>query len=399
MPGARAATVRAPPPRVGTVTETKKIPLLDLCRQDGERLDALRAAFERVLASGHFILGPEVEAFERECAEFLGSPFAIGVSSGTDALLLALMALGIGPGDEVICPAYTFFASAGSIWRTGAKPVFVDIDPGTFNCTAEAIGRAITERTKAIMPVHLYGRCCDMAGIMAVASERRIPVVEDAAQAIGATRDGKAAGTFGTFGCFSFFPSKNLGCLGDGGLLTANDADLAERARVLRVHGGKPKYHHSLVGANFRLDALQAAFLRAKLPHLSADTERRRRNAALYERSFRAAGIAADRSLGSSVVLPEIVPGHIVNQYVIRTGGGRRDALRDALQRQGIGTEIYYPIPLHLQPCFAPLGYSQGDFPESERAARETLALPVFPELRADEIERVVAAIAGFLRA
>lgn len=378
-----------------------KVPLLDLTRFDPAQLDQLRAAFERVLLSGYYIMGPEVDGMEREFAAFLRAGHAIGVSSGTDALLLALMSLGIGPGDEVICPTYTFFATAGSIWRTGGKPVFVDIDPRTYNCTAELIERAVTARTKAIMPVHLYGQCCDMDRIMAVAQRHGLKVIEDAAQAIGATWKGKPAGTFGTFGCFSFFPSKNLGCLGDGGLVTTNDAELAEHAKVMRVHGGKPKYVHKHIGANFRIDALQAALLRVKLPYLPAATAARQRNAALYTELLRAGGVAAstphdpgERELG----LPDIGSEHIVNQYVVRVGGGRRDAVREQLQQRGIGSEIYYPIPLHLQECFASLGHKAGDFPHSEQAANQTLALPVFPELTEAEIRHVADGLVAACR-
>ncbi len=383
------------------MTDIKKVPLLDLTRLDKQQMDQMRAAFERVLTSGHYIMGPEVDAFEAECATFLHAKHAIGVSSGTDALVLALMTLDIGAGDEVICPTYSFFATAGAIWRVGAKPVFVDIDPATYNCTAAGIAARITPRTKAIMPVHLYGQTADMDAIMAVANKAKIPVIEDAAQALSATWKGRDAGTFGAFGCYSFFPSKNLGCLGDGGLVTAQDQALADKARIMRVHGGKPKYHHKLVGGNFRIDALQAALLRVKLPHLPAATKARRKNAALYQQLFTKAGIVGNptnpepRSIG----LPAIGEGHIVNQYVLRVGGGQRDAMRDALQKKNIGTEVYYPIPLHLQECFASLGEKVGAFPESERAAKDTLAVPIFPELTEAEIRYVADAVAAFCRA
>lgn len=372
------------------------VPLLDLTRLGQDELAELRAAFDRVLRSGQFIMGPELEAMEREFAAFLGVPHAFGVSSGTDALILALMALGIGAGDEVICPTYTFFATGGSIWRVGAKPVFIDVDPVSYNSTAEQVAAAIGPRTKAIMPVHLFGQCADLTGIMAAARDAGVPVIEDAAQAIGARHGGAQAGSFGAFGCFSFFPSKNLGCLGDGGLITATDAALAERARMLRVHGMQPKYHHKLVGGNFRMDALQAALLRVKLPRLPAATAARQQNAARYDRLLRQAGIVAEGAVelpAGRIGLPTIGPDHTVNQYVVRIGGGRRDAVRERLQRERIGCEIYYPIPLHLQECFAGLGHRPGDFPHSERAAGETLALPVFPELRPAEIERVVESL------
>lgn len=379
-----------------------KVPLLDLTRLDQPQIAELRAAFDRVLLSGHYILGPEVEAFERECAALLGANHAIGVSSGTDALILALMSLDIGPGDEVICPTYTFFATAGAIWRVGAKPVFVDNDPLTYNCTVDAIAAAVTPKTKAIMPVYLFGQCADMDAIATFARDRKLAVIEDAAQALSARWKGKAAGTIGTFGCFSFFPSKNLGCLGDAGLVTTQDPALAEKARVLRVHGGKPKYHHKMVGGNFRIDALQAALLRVKLPRLAAATDARRRNAALYGELFGKAGVAS-KTPGTpgpgTIGLPGITGDHIVNQFVIRIAAGRRDAVRDQLQRKGIGTEVYYPIPLHLQECFASLGHTKGQFPHAERAALETLALPVFPELTVDEVRYVADALIGACRA
>ncbi len=377
-----------------------RVPLLDLTRLDKQQIDGLRAAFERVLTSGHYIMGPEVDGFEAECAKFTGSKHAIGVSSGTDALILALMTLGVKAGDEVICPTYTFFATAGSVWRVGAKPVFVDIDPTNYNATAAAIAQKITPRTKAIMPVHLFGQTSDMDAIMAVAKKANVPVIEDAAQALSAKWNGKDAGTYGAFGCYSFFPSKNLGCLGDGGLVTTNDDALAEKARVLRVHGGKPKYHHKMIGGNFRIDALQCALLRVKLPHLPASTKARQRNAALYTELFTKAGVAGNPTAPEprSIGLPAIGKDHIVNQYVIRVGGGQRDALKDALGKKNIGTEVYYPIPLHLQECFASLGHKVGDFPQSERAAKETLAVPVFPELTEAELRYVADAVIAFCR-
>ncbi|MCA8942527.1 MAG: DegT/DnrJ/EryC1/StrS family aminotransferase, partial [Planctomycetes bacterium] len=351
----------------------------------------MRAAFDRVLTSGRYIMGPEVDGLEAEVAEFTGAAHAIGVSSGTDALLCSLMALGIGRGDEVICPTYTFFATAGTIWRTGAKPVFVDVDPATYNTDAERIAAAITERTRVIMPVHLFGQCCDMGPIVELASQKGIRVIEDAAQAIGAKCGDRGAGSMGDFGCFSFFPSKNLGCLGDGGIITTNDADLAEEARIMRIHGGKPKYHHKVVGGNFRLDPLQAAMVRVRLPRLPAETERRRANAARYEELFHAAGIVSGDPVdvpSDKIGLPvKVQPSHIYNQFVIRVGGGRREALRAALGQHGIGNEVYYPIPMHLQECFAELGHSRGDFPVAERAAEETLALPIFASLTDDELQ------------
>jgi dTDP-4-amino-4,6-dideoxygalactose transaminase len=372
------------------------VPLLDLKRQNDACAAELRAAFERVLASGQFILGPEVEAFEKECAALLGARHAIAVSSGTDALLLAFMALGVGPGDEVICPSYTFFATAGCVARTGATPVFVDVKPCCFNVDPALIERAITPRTKAIVPVHLFGQVCDMDPILEIARRKKIAVVEDAAQSLSARYKGRAAGTLGEFGCYSFFPSKNLGAFGDAGLLTAEDDALAEKARILRVHGAKPKYYHQLVGANFRIDALQAALLRVKLPRLADYTKARQRNAERYQRGLAARGLGAE---GSALEYPKVCqPEPIWNQLVLRVKDGRRDALVAHLRAKKVGTEIYYPVPLHLQECFASLGQKEGTLPHSERAAKETLAVPVFPELSTAEIDYVVEAIAGFFK-
>ncbi|MFN7976408.1 MAG: DegT/DnrJ/EryC1/StrS family aminotransferase [Acidobacteriota bacterium] len=376
------------------MTANRKVPLLDV-RRHGEELDReLEAAFSRVLRSGQYILGPEVEALERECAAYVGSRHAVGVSSGTDALILALMALGVGAGDEVVCPTYTFFASAGSIWRLGARPALVDCDPATYNLDPRAVERAIGPRTKAIMPVHLFGQCAEMGPLLALARDRGIPIVEDAAQAIGATCPEGRAGAMGAFGCFSFYPSKNLGTLGDAGLVTTSDDALAERARILRAHGAKPKYHHHAVGGNFRIDALQAALIRVKLPRLDGWTAARQRNAALYDDLFARAGLCGR---DPRVVTPaRIMPRHIYNQYVIRVpGAGARDRLKASLAENGVGTEIYYPVPMHLQECFAGLGGREGDFPVSEAAARETLALPIFPELAPDEVAYVVERVAA----
>jgi dTDP-4-amino-4,6-dideoxygalactose transaminase len=356
-----------------------KVPLLDLQAQYATIREEVRAAMDRVCDSQHFILGPEVSTFEEEVAAFCGARFAVGVSSGTDALLLALMAVGVGAGDEVVTSTYSFFATGGTIARLGARPVFVDVERATFNLDPAMLASRITSRTKAIVPVHLFGRCCDMAAVSAAA--RGLAVVEDAAQAIGAVDDGRrVAGTIGTTGCLSFFPSKNLGGFGDAGMVLTNDAELAERMRILRVHGSKPKYHHRLVGGNFRLDALQAAVLRVKLKHLEGWTKARRENADRYRTLFRERGV-------EGVVLPEDRPGHIYNQFVIRSG--RRDELQRFLLERGIGSEVYYPVPLHLQPCFSELGYRDGDLPEAEAAARESLALPIYPELT-DEAQRYV---------
>ena len=369
-----------------------KVPFLDLSRQYAAIADRIDEAVLRVVRSGRYILGAEVEALEREVAELCGCRFCIGVSSGSDALIAALTALDIGPGDEVITSPYTFFATAGAIVRLGAKPVFVDIDPKSFNIDAEAVEAAVGERSKALLPVHLYGRLADMDRLSEIARRYGIPVVEDAAQAIGSRDEkGRAAGGFGDMGCFSFFPSKNLGAMGDAGMVTTSDEKLAETCRVLRVHGSKPKYHHAVVGGNFRIDALQAAILRVKLPYLEAWHEMRRTNARRYRECFAA---TRDR-IGGRVRLPGEGPGrHIYNQFVIRCE--RRDELKVYLNERGIGCEIYYPLPLHLQVCFSDLGYGEGDFPQAERAARESLALPIFPELTEEEIRQVVETIISF---
>ena len=368
-----------------------RVPLLDLKAQYQTVRDDARAALDRVMESQYFILGPEVEALEREVADYCGATHGIGVSSGTDALLVALMALDVGAGDEVIVPSYTFFATAGVVARLGARPVFVDLDPATFNIdVAQAIER-ITPRTKAIIPVHLYGLMVEMDELLAAARERGIPVIEDAAQAIGARdRRGRQAGSVADFGCFSFFPSKNLGGVGDGGMVVTNDARLADLVHILRVHGSRPKYYHSMVGGNFRLDAIQAAVLRVKLPHLDGWAAGRRANAARYRQLF------ADAGLEGTVTLPGDAPGHIYNQFIVRAP--ERDRLRQFLTDASIGTEIYYPVPLHLQECFAELGYREGQLPHTEAAALETLALPIYPELTDDQLAYVVDRIAAFYR-
>jgi len=327
-----------------------------------------------------------VLALEEEIARYSQCPYAIACASGTDALLLALRALGIGPGDEVITTAYSFFASAGTIVNAGATPVFVDIDPRTFNIDPHAIEAAITPRTKAVLPVHLYGQCCDVATVKATCDKHQLWLIEDAAQAIGSEWDGKRAGAFGDFGCFSFFPSKNLGAAGDGGMMVARNSDYADRVRLLREHGARPKYHHSVLGTNSRLDALQAAILRVKLRHLDRWSEMRAKNAALYDHLFE----------GSRVGRPWRDPRarHIYNQYVIRVKD--RDGLRNVMTERGIGTEVYYPVPLHLQQCFAALGYQAGDLPNSEAAASETLALPIYPELGEERLRYVAATVREF---
>jgi dTDP-4-amino-4,6-dideoxygalactose transaminase len=363
------------------------VPLLDLQAQYRPIRDDLLAAITRVCDSQRFILGPEVEALERELAECIGVREAIAVSSGTDALLATMMALGIGPGDEVVTSTYSFFATAGCISRLGAIPRLVDIDPVTYNLDVSAVRAAITPRTRALMPVHLYGLCADLDPLLEIASSAGVPVIEDACQAIGAECGGRQAGSMGAAGCFSFFPSKNLGAFGDGGLVTTNDAGLAREIRLLRNHGAEPKYVHHRIGGNFRLDALQAAVLRVKLPHLGRWTEMRRKNASRYGELFKAAGLAG------TIGLPVEPTGfrHIYNQFVVRVPG--RDAVRDRLAAAGIGTEIYYPAPFHLQPCFASLGYGRGAFPRAEAAAASSLALPIYGELTGQQQEAVVGAV------
>ena len=388
--------------------------LLDLKPQNGALEPELREAFLRVLRSGHFILGPEVEKFERALAEFTGAKHALGVSSGTDAILLALMALGIGPGDEVLCPTFTFFATAGCVARVGATPVFVDSCPICFNLDLADAARRITARTKAILPVHLFGQAAEMDGILALAGKKHLRVIEDAAQAMGATYRGAQVGTLGDFGTISFFPTKNLGALGDAGALVTNNTALFERAKIMRMHGMDPKYYHPVIGGNFRLDALQAALLGVKLPHFNGYTEARRRNAALYTERIAAfsgvkiaraedCGCGATRAANTDarLVLPVAYPhnGHIWNQYTLRvTGAGSRDALRAHLTAKGIGSEIYYPLPLHEQACFAHLGYKPEDFPVAHRLAGEVISLPIYPEVPAEQIEQVCAAIGEFLK-
>jgi dTDP-4-amino-4,6-dideoxygalactose transaminase len=368
------------------------VKLLDLEAQYRPLRAEILAAITRVCDSQRFILGPEVDALERELAGHLGASHAIAVSSGTDALLAAFMSLGVGPGDEVITSTFSFFATAGCVARVGATPVFADIDPVTFNLEPALVRRAITPRTRAIVPVHLYGLAADMDPILEAAREKSIPVIEDAAQAIGATYKSRMVGTIGAIGCFSFFPSKNLGAFGDGGLITTNDAALAGEIRLLRNHGAEPKYLHKRIGGNFRLDALQAAVLRVKLPHLERWTSMRQRNAETYQTLFASAGLT-DR-----IVLPT-VPGdrrHIFHQYVIRVRD--RDRVRRFLDERGIGTEIYYPVPFHLQECFSSLGHRRGDFPHAEAAADTVLALPIYPELTMEQQSAVVSAVADAVK-
>lgn len=367
------------------------VPLLDLQAQFAPIRQPILDAIARVADSQRFIMGPEVEAFEREVALVTDTRHAIGVSSGTDAVLAALMALGIGPGDEVVTSTFSFFATAGCVARLGAKPVLVDIEPESFNMDIVAAAGACTARTRALLPVHLFGQSADMSAVLALADEYKLKVVEDAAQAIGASDHGGVVGGIGDLGCFSFFPSKNLGAFGDAGLVTTNNDALADRVRLLRNHGMEPKYYHSIVGGNFRLDALQAAVLRVKLPHLASWTEARQANAARYRQMFADAGVTAD-----VVVLPAERPDrrHIYNQFVIRVPD--RDGLKRHLEANGVGTEIYYPVPFHLQECFAHLGYKPGAFPHAEKAAAEVLAIPIYPELTAEQQQYVVDQIAGY---
>jgi dTDP-4-amino-4,6-dideoxygalactose transaminase len=387
-----------------------KVPLLDLKPQYLALKPALDAALLRVAESQHFILGPEVKSLEAAVAAYSGCKFGIGISSGTDALLIALMALDIGVGDEVITSPYTFFATGGTIARAGARPAFVDIDPATFNISPAAIERFLEThcesrdgklvnrvtggRIRAIMPVHLYGQVADMTRILDIARRHDLKLIEDAAQAIGsADEKGRRACSTGDIGCLSFFPTKNLGAFGDAGMCVTNDAELAARLEILRVHGGKPKYYHRVIGGNFRLDEIQAAVLNVKLPHLDSWSAARQRNAAFYDAAFAKAG------LGEHVVTPpRAAQGarHIYNQYCIRAQ--RRDGLRAFLAESGIGTEIYYPLSLHMQDCFAYLGHAPEDFPESMRASNETLALPIFPELVESQLGYVVDTIARFFR-
>lgn len=366
-----------------------QVPLLDLKAQYKTIKSEVDAAIAEVLESQYFILGPSVEKCEKAIAAYSNTAFGVGVSSGSDALLVCLMAENIGPGDEVITTPYTFFATAGAVARLGATPVFVDINPDTYNLDVTQIAAKITPKTRAILPVHLYGQMADMDPIMPLAEKHGLAVIEDGAQAIGAEYKGRRAGSIGHYGCFSFFPSKNLGAAGDGGMVVTQDPARAEKLRILRGHGSKPKYYHKVIGGNFRLDALQAAVVSAKLPHLDSWTEARQRNAALYTRLFTEAKVP--------VGLPPVVENrHIFNQYVIRIPG-QRNAVQAALQKLGVGTEVYYPVPMHLQECFGYLGQGVGSFPESERAANDTLAIPIAPEVTPEQAKFVVDSIAGIL--
>jgi dTDP-4-amino-4,6-dideoxygalactose transaminase len=386
-----------------------KVPLLDLKPQYLLLKRELDEAILKVAESQYFILGPEVEKMEKSFCNYLNCKRTIGVSSGTDALLLALMGIGIGPGDEIIVPTYSFFATAGVVSRLNATPVFVDSDPVTFNIDPLQIEKKITNNTKAIIPVHLYGQSCEMDKIMEIANSRNLKVVEDAAQAIGVQyKDGRFVGTIGDVGCYSFFPSKNLGCFGDGGLNVTNDEKLGEYLHILRVHGAYPKYYHKFIGGNFRIDAIQSAVINVKLPHLDGWSEQRRKNAETYNKLFMEAGLAEETGKTkfdekNKVLLPKSVYKdsgvknyHIFNQYIIRVA--KRDELRKFLSENEIGNEIYYPVPFHLQECFANLGYRKGDFPVAEFAANTSIALPIYPELSRDQIEFVVSKIKEFIK-
>jgi dTDP-4-amino-4,6-dideoxygalactose transaminase len=369
--------------------------MLDLESHYAEIRDELRTAIDAVLDSQQFILGPAVKQLERLIADYSQCAHGIGVSSGTDALLVALMAENIGPGDEVITTPYTFFATAGCVSRVGATPVFVDICPDTYNLDVSQIEVRISARTKAILPVHLFGQCADMDPVLDIAQRYGLIVIEDAAQAIGAEYHGRRAGSMGHYGCFSFFPSKNLGAAGDGGMIVTQCGERAERVRVLRSHGAKPKYYHQVIGGNFRLDALQAAVVQAKFPRLDRWTQARQQNAERYRKLFQQAGLLA----GTWLTLPTSMPHnrHVFNQFVIRTP--LRDALQQYLKQSNVETQVYYPVPMHLQHCFAYLGYHEGDFPQAEAAAKQSLALPIYAELSDAQAQYVVGRIAGFFEA
>lgn len=372
--------------------ETAGVPLIDMSRQYQAIAAEMTAAVTRVLDSGRFVLGPDCQQLEKSIAAYCRAPHAVACASGSDAILLALMALDIAEGDEVILPSYTFFATAAAVARLGGKPVFVDIDPATFNIDAKSIERAVTPKTKAIMPVHLFGQCADMDAIAAIAAKHKLAVIEDAAQAIGAEYKHRPAGSIGDVACFSFYPTKNLGGVGDGGMLTTCRQDVNDKLRLLHVHGMSPRYYHQVIGINSRLDSLQAAVLNVKLPHLDRWTSLRQLHARRYQELFSQQGLA------NVLVLPqETSEGrHVWNQYVVRVPDGKRDALREHLAKHKIGSEIYYPVPLHEQQCFKYLNYKLGSLPQTEKAARETVALPIFPELTIAEQQFVVSKIAAF---
>jgi dTDP-4-amino-4,6-dideoxygalactose transaminase len=391
-------SIVSPAPTVSAVStpsalpSVTAVPLIDMQRQFKELEPALMAAVARVCSSGRFVLGPDCLALEEAVAKYCQAPHAIACASGSDALLLALMAIDIGPGDEVLVPSYTFFATASAVTRLGARPVFVDIEPGSFNLDPKLISALITPATKAIVPVHLFGQCAEMEPITQLARQHKLTVIEDAAQAIGAEYHGRRAGALGDIACFSFYPTKNLGGFGDGGLLTSTRKDLAEKLKLLHVHGMQPRYYHRVLGINSRLDTIQAAVLNVKLPHLDRWTELRQQHALRYGQLFARAGL--EQKLGLPVA--SAARRHVWNQYIVRVPDGRRDALREHLASKKIGSEIYYPVALHQQECFAYLNVAPGSLPETERATRETLALPIFPELTASEQDYVVREIAAF---
>ena len=374
------------------MTETRPVPLLDVPRGNAPHRNEILAAITNVVDSGRFLFGPDVQQLEAECARWSGTDYGVGCASGSDALLLALMALDIEPGDEVICPSFTFFATASAITRLGATPVFIDIDPVTFNMDPAQIESAITSNTKAIIPVHLFGQCADMPAIMDICNARGVVVIEDAAQAIGAGIDGQQAGSWGHVGCISFYPTKNLGGFGDGGMLVTNDADFEDRLRLFAGHGMRPRYHHQVIGINSRLDSIQAAALNVKMKHLAAANTRRQKNAEMYEALLKEAG------LEDEIVLPQAVhgSGHVWNQYTLRVKNGRRDKLREFMIQRNVGAEIYYPIPVHAQSCYQVSPTVEMDLTQTNLAAAEVLSLPIFPELEAVEIQTVVECVSSF---
>lgn len=375
--------------------DINSVPLLDVCRSNDPLQDEIVTTFAEIMSSGRYVGGPYCQSFERSVSEVCQSEFAIGCASGSDAILLALMGRDIGPGDEVICPSFTFFATASAVERLGATPVFVDIDPTSYNMDAALLESAVTDKTRAIIAVHLFGQCCDMDSIMELARERNLYVIEDAAQSIGATYKGQPAGSIGDVGCISFYPTKNLGGMGDGGVVTTNDAELADRLRLLANHGMRPRYYHQEIGINSRLDSIQAAILDIKLRHLAKWTAQRGKNAELYTCKI------AEANLAENILTPEVVQEnsrHVWNQYTLRIPNGWRDNIRQQLTDANVGTEIYYPIPLHRQECFQHLCYEIGSLPETEKAAAEVLNLPIFPELTEAEISYVVTSLKRAMR-
>ena len=374
------------------MTDIPTVPLLDVPRANAPLRDEIIAAITIVVDSGRFLFGPDVQKLEAECARRSGTKHGVGCASGSDALLLSLMALDIKPGDEVICPSFTFFATASPVSRLGATPVFVDIDPVTFNIDPAALEAAITPNTKAVIPVHLFGQCADMPRIMEICNRTGLAVIEDAAQAIGAHIEGRPAGSWGQVGCISFYPTKNLGGFGDGGMLITNDADFEDRLRLFAGHGMRPRYHHQVIGINSRLDTIQAATLNVKMKHLESANIARQQNAQLYAALFDDAGLEAD------IVLPQAIygTGHVWNQYTVRVKNGQRDSLKEFLAERNIGAEIYYPIPVHAQECYQSRPNIAMDLTETNRAADEVLSLPIFPELEEAEIQAVVAGVTSF---